>query len=75
MGTLKEVMDNMAMQTEEKGDDPSHPHISEDPSHPHVPSIPGDNTEEDIPGDNAEEQAVFMRKILMTTLIFWKTVL
>ena len=42
----------MAMQTEEKAEDPSHPHVSEDPSHPHiysqVPSIPG-NAEEDIP--------------------------
>ena len=41
MGTLKEVMDNMAPQTEEKyDDDPSKPHVSEDPSKPHVSEDP-----------------------------------
>ena len=68
MGTLKEVMDNMAVQTEEKSDDPSHPHVSEDPSHPSTnkdtytleeegPSVPG-NTEEEgpsVPGNTEEE--------------------
>ena len=71
MGTLKEVMDNMAAQTEENGDDdPSNPHFSEgptDPSNPHFfedpteeegPSIPPGNTEEEdpsIPGNTEEE--------------------
>ena len=70
MGTLKEVMDNMAAQTEENGDDPSKPHFSEgptDPSNPHFfedpteeegPSIPPGNTEEEdpsIPGNTEEE--------------------
>ena len=69
MGTLKEVMDNMAAQTEEKGDDPSNPHFSEDPSHPHAinnegtdtiegPSSVPSNTEEEgpsIPGNTEEE--------------------
>ena len=63
-------MDNMAMQTKEKGDDPSQPQVSEDPSQPHVseqtdtleseeevPTIPG-NAEDEVPTipGNAEEQ-------------------
>ena len=68
MGTLKEVMDKMAVQTEEKSDDPSHPHplVSEDPStnedtdtlDSEGPSISPGNTEEEgpsLPGNTEEE--------------------